>query len=52
MPGRVRTGAPVEGTGGLLTAGPFKVISDGSLNTRTAPCRRPYPDGGHGVANL
>ncbi|MGN6427711.1 MAG: amidohydrolase [Leifsonia sp.] len=48
----LRTGARIEGTGGLLTAGPFKVISDGSLNTRTALCRRPYPDGGHGVANL
>ncbi|MEN2741886.1 amidohydrolase [Microbacterium sp. X-17] len=48
----LRTGAPVEGTGGLLTMGPFKVISDGSLNTRTALCLHPYPDGGHGVANL
>ncbi|WP_434317342.1 amidohydrolase [Leifsonia sp. P73] len=48
----LRTGAPVEGTDGLLTMGPFKVISDGSLNTRTALCLHPYPDGGHGVANL
>ena len=48
----LRTGAPVEDTDGLLTMGPFKVISDGSLNTRTALCRHPYPDGGHGVANL
>lgn len=46
------TGDVVEGTGGLLTQGPFKVISDGSLNTRTALCRAPYPDGGRGVANL
>lgn len=48
----LRTGQAIEGTDGLLTAGPFKVISDGSLNTRTALCRHAYPDGGHGVANL
>ncbi|WP_025155977.1 amidohydrolase family protein, partial [Leifsonia aquatica] len=48
----LRTGRPVDGTRGLLTVGPFKVISDGSLNTRTALCRHAYPDGGHGVANL
>ncbi|MEI2827725.1 MAG: amidohydrolase family protein [Dermatophilaceae bacterium] len=29
----------------LLTMGPFKVISDGSLNTRTAFCHEPYVDG-------
>ena len=48
----LRTGVAVEGTDGLLTMGPFKVISDGSLNTRTALCLHPYPEGGHGVANL
>ncbi len=48
----LRTGRIVEGTRGLLAVGPFKVISDGSLNTRTALCRHAYPDGGHGVANL
>lgn len=48
----LRTGAVVDGTRGLLTVGPFKVISDGSLNTRTALCTHAYPDGGHGVANL
>ncbi|QNE34407.1 amidohydrolase [Leifsonia shinshuensis] len=48
----LRTGRAVDDTDGLLTMGPFKVISDGSLNTRTALCRHPYPDGGHGVANL
>ncbi|MEV8215248.1 amidohydrolase family protein [Leifsonia sp. NPDC077715] len=48
----LRTGAVIEGTGGLLTVGPLKVISDGSLNTRTALCSHAYPDGGHGVANL
>ncbi|MGH1548567.1 amidohydrolase [Leifsonia poae] len=48
----LRTGEVIEGTGGLLTVGPLKVISDGSLNTRTALCSHAYPDGGHGVANL
>ena len=48
----VCTGEVVEETGGLLTVGPLKVISDGSLNTRTALCSHAYPDGGHGVANL
>ncbi|WP_146898324.1 amidohydrolase [Cellulomonas aerilata] len=37
------TGDVVPGTGGLVTLGPLKVISDGSLNTRTAFCRDPYP---------
>lgn len=48
----LRTGDLMDGTAGLLTVGPFKVISDGSLNTRTALCSHAYPDGGHGVANL
>ncbi|MFF1573829.1 amidohydrolase [Leifsonia sp. NPDC058292] len=48
----LRTGADIPGTGGLLTVGPFKVITDGSLNTRTAYCFDPYPDGGVGVQNL
>ena len=40
----LRTGDRLaEGTD-LLTMGPFKVISDGSLNTRTARCCDPYPD--------
>lgn len=38
------TGADLGDTGGLLTMGPLKVISDGSLNTRSAYCRRPYAD--------
>jgi len=38
-----RTGDVVPGTGGLVTVGPFKVITDGSLNTRTAYCHDPYP---------
>ncbi len=39
----LRSGAVVGGTGGLLTAGPLKIITDGSLNTRTAYCHDPYP---------
>lgn len=39
----LRTGQVLEGTDGLLTVGPFKVLTDGSLNTRTAFCVDPYP---------
>ena len=39
----LRSGDPVPGTGGLATVGPLKVITDGSLNTRTAYCHDPYP---------
>ncbi|MCW2607836.1 MAG: hypothetical protein JWO60_2529 [Frankiales bacterium] len=51
----LRTGDPLPGGRGLLTAGPLKVIFDGSLNTRTAYCCAPYPGGaagGRGVLNL
>ena len=34
----IRTGDVIEGSGGLLTGGPFKLFADGSLNTRTAWC--------------
>lgn len=42
---------------GLVTLGPLKVISDGSLNTRTAFCCDPYADAAelpmpYGVANV
>lgn len=40
----VRTGDPVRATDGLVTMGPLKVITDGSLNTRTAWCCQPYAD--------
>ncbi|MFE3737313.1 amidohydrolase family protein [Streptomyces sp. NPDC059134] len=41
----LRTGvAPPDVAGGLLTTGPLKLITDGSLNTRTALCHDPYPD--------
>lgn len=43
----IRTGQPVGGmdddTGGLLVGGPFKLFTDGSLNTRTAWCDNRYP---------
>ncbi|TDO51283.1 hypothetical protein EV643_10320 [Kribbella sp. VKM Ac-2527] len=39
----LRTGDVIEGTDGLVTMGPLKVLTDGSLNTRTAYCHDPYP---------
>lgn len=36
----------------LLEVGPFKIITDGSLNTRTAFCCDPYPDGGFGMLTV
>lgn len=47
------TGQVIEGTDGLLTVGPLKVISDGSLNTRTAYCHDPYPGtADYGINNV
>jgi predicted amidohydrolase YtcJ len=41
-----------DGVDDLLTMGPLKIISDGSLNTRTAWCEHPYADGsGSGAPN-
>ena len=40
----LRTGDPLAGDP-RLTMGPLKIISDGSLNTRTAWCCEPYADG-------
>ncbi|GEO90361.1 hydrolase [Aeromicrobium flavum] len=37
----LRTGDPLT-PDGLVTMGPLKIISDGSLNTRTAFCHEPY----------
>lgn len=53
----LRTGDEVEGTRGLVRVGGYKVITDGSLNTRTAWCVDPYPGLGpdehpYGVANV
>jgi predicted amidohydrolase YtcJ len=39
---KLRSGDVVDDTSGLLTVGPFKVITDGSLNTRTAYCHDAY----------
>lgn len=41
------TGDVLPGTGGRVHVGPFKVVADGSLNTRTAWCHAPYA-GQHG----
>lgn len=38
-----RSGDVVPGTDGLLSIGPLKIITDGSLNTRTAYCHEAYP---------
>ncbi len=37
------TGQVLEGSHGLLTVGQFKILTDGSLNTRTAYCVESYP---------
>ena len=48
----LRTGDPLVEGHDLLTMGPLKIISDGSLNTRTAWCEHAYADGsGHGAPN-
>lgn len=39
----LRTGDVAQGGRGLVAMGPFKIISDGSLATRTAHCHEPYP---------
>lgn len=45
----LRTGDPLDERG-LVTMGPLKVITDGSLGSVTACCREPYgPNGTHGV---
>ena len=40
----LRTGDPLPGCDNRATMGPLKIISDGSLNTRTAWCCQPYAD--------
>jgi predicted amidohydrolase YtcJ len=48
----LRTGDVLPGCDERITMGPLKVISDGSLNTRTAWCCEPYADGtGLGAPN-
>lgn len=48
----LRTGSLPDRDQPLLTMGSLKIISDGSLNTRTANCCEPYPGGGSGVQNV
>lgn len=50
----LRTGDVLPGTGGLIRFGALKVITDGSLGTRTAACSHPYPDdaGNTGMLNV
>ncbi|GAB3599417.1 amidohydrolase [Microbacterium tumbae] len=38
----LRSGAILDGTGGLVRVGPLKIITDGSLGTRTAACSHAY----------
>jgi predicted amidohydrolase YtcJ len=50
----LRTGTEIGAGGSLVRMGPLKLFTDGSLNTRTALCRDPYPglagtDGSHGI---
>jgi predicted amidohydrolase YtcJ len=40
----LRTGGTLPGCDARITMGPLKIISDGSLNTRTAWCCAPYAD--------
>ncbi len=48
----LRTGDVLPGCDERITMGPLKIISDGSLNTRTAWCCDPYADGsGSGAPN-
>lgn len=52
LAGGLRTGDLLAGNP-LLTQGPLKVISDGSLNTRTAYCFEPYAGTHeHGLLNV
>lgn len=40
----LKTGDELGETAGILRMGPLKIISDGSLNTRSAYCFEPYAD--------
>lgn len=39
----LKSGDPVPGGEDLLKVGPYKIIPDGSLGTRTACCHHAYP---------
>ena len=47
----LHTGDPI-GDGRIASVGPMKALADGALNTRTAYCADPYPDGGHGLLTV
>lgn len=49
----LRTGETLAESAGLVRVGSLKVITDGSLGTRTAACTHPYPDdGGNGILSV
>lgn len=49
----LRSGEPVRGDArGLVRVGSLKVITDGSLGTRTAACSHAYPEGGTGLLTV
>lgn len=52
----LRTGDTIASTDGLLRVGSYKVITDGSLGTKTAFCHDPYPGlsgpGSRGMLNV
>ncbi|MDL9979573.1 amidohydrolase family protein [Microbacterium sp. ASV49] len=49
----LRTGDPVRGADSdLVTVGPLKVITDGSLGTRTAAVTHPYDGHDHGLLTV
>lgn len=50
----LRTGDELRGTAGLVHVGPLKLITDGSLGTRTAACSHAYDDdpANFGVLNI
>ncbi|WES65280.1 amidohydrolase family protein [Microbacter sp. GSS18] len=49
----LRSGDTARGTASdLFRVGPLKVITDGSLGTRTAACSHPYPDDPHDLGML
>ncbi|WP_244971362.1 amidohydrolase [Paramicrobacterium chengjingii] len=51
---RLQSGFVIPHTHGLVSVGPFKIITDGSLNARTAYCDDPYSGrgAGNGMLNI
>ena len=48
----LRTGDALAGTNGLARVGPLKLITDGSLGTRTAACSHAYGDDPHNYGDF